>query len=165
MFKPLSILSCILLTSLSAETVMLADRVILKKSTRMLYLYSGGEVYKRYHISLGRIATGAKEFEGDMKTPEGKYVLDWRQLSPRYNKSIHISYPNKKDKAKAKELGVSAGGMIMIHGTPSSWALSPLGDWLPMLLDWTDGCIAMSNDDMEEVWERVANGTTITIVP
>jgi len=165
MLKTLFVLSCTLLTSLFAETIMLADRVILKKSTRMLYLYSGGEVYKRYHISLGRVAIGAKEFEGDMKTPEGTYVLDWRQLSERYNKSIHLSYPNSVDKANAKKLGVSAGGMIMIHGTPSHWSLSPLGDWLPMLLDWTDGCIAMSNDDMEEVWERVPNGTPITIVP
>ena len=165
MFKPLLFLSCTLLTSLFSETIMLADRVILKKSTRMLYLYSGGEVSKRYHISLGKVAVGAKEFEGDMKTPEGNYILDWRQLSPRYNKSIHLSYPNKRDRAKAKQFGVSAGGMIMIHGTPSSWALSPLGDWLPMLLDWTEGCIAMSNDDMEEVWDRVPNGTPITIVP
>jgi murein L,D-transpeptidase YafK len=165
MFKTLFLLSCILLTSLFAETILLADRVILKKSTRMLYLYSGSEVYKRYHISLGKVAIGAKEFEGDMKTPEGTYILDWRQLSSRYNKSIHLSYPNRVDKANAKQLGVSAGGMIMIHGTPSHWSLSPLGDWLPMLLDWTDGCIAMSNDDMEEVWERVPDGTPITIIP
>ena len=165
MLKTLSLLSFAFLTSLFAETIMLADRVILKKSTRMLYLYSGGEVYKRYHISLGAVAVGAKEFEGDMKTPEGNYILDWRQLSSRYNKSIHISYPNKIDKSKAKKLGVSAGGMIMIHGTPNSWAISPLGDWLPMLLDWTEGCIAMSNDDMEEVWERVPDDTPITIIP
>jgi len=165
MLKTLFLLSCILLTSLFAETIMLADRVILKKSTRMLYLYSGKEVYKRYHISLGKVSIGAKEFEGDMKTPEGTYLLDWRQLSTRYNKSIHVSYPNSEDKANAKQFGVSAGGMIMIHGTPTHWSLSPLGDWLPMLLDWTDGCVAMSNDDMEEVWERVPNGTPITIVP
>jgi len=165
MLKLLSFFSFTLLTSLFAETIMLADRVILKKSTRMLYLYSGGEVSSRYHISLGKEAVGAKEFEGDMKTPEGNYILDWRQASLRYNKSIHISYPNRRDKAKAKKLGMSAGGMIMIHGTPSSWSLSPLGDWLPMLLDWTDGCIALSNDDMEEVWERVPNGTPITIIP
>jgi len=152
-------------STLFAETIVLANQVVLKKSTRMLYLYNGTEVFKRYHITLGREPLGAKEFEGDMKTPEGKYTLDWRQLSPRYNKSIHISYPNKEDRANAKQFGVSAGGMIMIHGTPSSWSLSPLGDWLPMLLDWTEGCIAMSNDDMEELWESVPNATPITIVP
>jgi len=165
MTKTLFLLSFTLLSSVFAETIMLADRVILKKSTRMLYLYSGGEVSSRYHVSLGKEAIGAKTFEGDMRTPEGTYSLDWRQFSKRYNKSIHISYPNEKDKAYAKKFGVSAGGMIMIHGTPTSWSLSPLGDWLPMLLDWTEGCIAMSNDDMEEVWERVLDGTPITIVP
>jgi len=151
--------------SLFADMIFMADKVIIKKSTRMLYLSQQGEIYKKYHISLGQIPDGAKEFEGDMKTPEGAYSLDWRQLSRTYNKSIHLSYPNSKDKAHAKKAGRSAGGMIMIHGTPLNWSLSPLGDWMPMLLDWTDGCIAMSNDDMEEVWERTKNGTPIVIVP
>jgi len=165
MLKLFLFLSFTLYSSLFAETIMLADRVIIKKSTRMLYLYSGGEVSGRYHISLGKEPVGAKAFEGDMRTPEGTYRVDWRQLSRRYNKSIHISYPNERDKAYAKKYGMSAGGMIMIHGTPSIWSLSPFGDWLPMLLDWTEGCIAMSNDDMEEVWDRVLDGTPITIVP
>jgi murein L,D-transpeptidase YafK len=151
--------------SLFADMIFMADKVIIKKSTRMLYLSQQGEIYKKYHISLGQIPDGPKEFEGDMKTPEGTYTLDWRQLSRAYNKSIHLSYPNTKDKAHAQKAGVSAGGMIMIHGTPLNWSLSPLGDWMPMLLDWTEGCIAMSNDDMEEVWERTKNGTPIVIVP
>ncbi len=165
MVKVFLLLSFTLLSSLYAQTIMLADRVIIKKSTRMLYLYSGGEVSGRYHISLGREPLGAKEFEGDMRTPEGTYLLDWRQSSPQYNKSIHISYPNKKDKSNAQQYGISAGGMIMIHGTPNMWSITPLGDWLPMLTDWTEGCIAMSNDDMEEIWDRVLDGTPITIVP
>lgn len=165
MLKSLFISFFTLSSSLFAESILLADRVIIKKSTRMLYLYSAGEAYKRYHISLGKDPVGAKAFEGDMRTPEGTYMLDWRQLSKRYNKSIHLSYPNKKETSYARSLGVSAGGMIMIHGTPTNWGLSPLGDWLPMLLDWTEGCIAMSNDDMEEVWERVLNQTPITIIP
>lgn len=151
--------------SLFADMIFMADKVIIKKSTRMLYLSQQGDIYKKYHISLGQIPDGAKEFEGDMKTPEGGYILDWRQLSTSYYKSIHLSYPNAKDKAHAEESGQSAGGMIMIHGTPLNWALSPIGDWMPMLLDWTEGCIAMSNDDMEEVWERTKNGTPIVIVP
>ena len=142
-----------------------ADKVIIKKSTRMLYLSSGGHIYRRFHISLGTIPTGAKEIEGDFKTPEGNYVLDYRQASKKYNKSIHISYPNKKDKANAKKLGASAGGMIMIHGTPLSWGLSPIGDWMPMLTDWTEGCIAMSNDDLEEVWNQTSKGTPVFIIP
>ena len=151
--------------SLFADMIFMADKVIIKKSTRMLYLSQQGEIYKKYHISLGQVPEGAKEFEGDMKTPEGAYALDWRQLSNAYYKSIHLSYPNAKDKAHAKKAGVSAGGMIMIHGTPLNWGLSPIGDWLPILLNWTEGCIAMSNDDMDEVWERTKNGTPIIIVP
>ncbi len=147
------------------EYIQMADKVIIKKSTRMLYLSAGGEIYARYHISLGASPKGAKEIEGDMKTPEGAYILDWRQPSKRYNKSIHISYPNEKDKRRAKALGANAGGMIMIHGTPTSWGLSPIGDWLPMLLDWTEGCIALSNEDMEEVWDQTTNGTPVYIIP
>ena len=151
--------------SLFADMIFMADKVIIKKSTRMLYLSQQGEIYKKYHISLGQIPNGAKEFEGDMKTPEGVYTLDWRQTSKAYYKSIHLSYPNAKDKAHAQKEGLSAGGMIMIHGTPLNWSLSPLGDWMPMLLDWTEGCIAMSNDDMDEVWERTKKNTPIVIVP
>ncbi|MCK4442073.1 MAG: L,D-transpeptidase family protein, partial [Sulfurovaceae bacterium] len=126
---------------------------------------ANGVIFNKYHISLGSSPTGAKEMEGDRKTPEGIYTLDWRQSSKLYNKSIHISYPNKKDIATAKKLNVSTGGMIMIHGTPSNWSLSPFGNWMPMLLDWTEGCIAMSNDDIEEVWEQTQKGTPIYILP
>ncbi|NOZ91132.1 MAG: L,D-transpeptidase family protein [Epsilonproteobacteria bacterium] len=147
------------------EIIQMADKVIIKKSTHMLYLSANGRIYKKYHISLGLNPIGPKTFEGDMRTPEGVYVLDWRQNSKLYNKSIHISYPNKNDIAKAKELNLSAGGMIMIHGTPSNWSLSPFGDWLPMLLDWTEGCIAMSNEDIEEVWDMTRDGTPIYILP
>ena len=164
MFRSIFILS-LLSIILVAETLVMAEKVIVKKSTRMLYLSARGEIYKKYHVSLGIMPEGAKEIEGDMRTPEGVYTLDYRQESNLYNKSIHISYPNEKDKTKAKELNASAGGMIMIHGTPSNWSLSPIGDWMPILMDWTEGCIALSNDDMEEVWERTKNGTPIYIIP
>jgi murein L,D-transpeptidase YafK len=147
------------------STLQMADKVIIKKSTRMLYLSAGGVIFNRYHISLGAMPTGAKEIEGDMKTPEGVYLLDWRQPSKLYNKSIHISYPNEADKRKAKAIGYPAGGMIMIHGTPTNWGLSPIGDWMPMLLDWTEGCIALSNEDMEEVWDQTTNGIPVYILP
>jgi murein L,D-transpeptidase YafK len=152
-------------SSLLADGMFVADKVIIKKSTRMLYLSSGGEIFQKYHVSLGQVPEGAKEVEGDMKTPEGAYRLDWRQHSDQYYKSLHISYPNSKEKARAKSLGSSAGGMIMIHGTPPSWSLSPYGDWMNVFIDWTQGCIAMSNDDIEEVWEQTQNGTTVVIVP
>jgi len=151
--------------SLYGESLLVADKVIVKKSTRMLYLSRNGEIYKKYHVSLGQVPLGAKEIEGDMKTPEGVYRLDWRQESGQYYKSLHISYPNLDERHHAKELGTNAGGMIMIHGTPPSWSLSPYGDWMNVLIDWTEGCIAMSNDDMEEVWGQTRNGTIIVIVP
>jgi len=150
---------------LQAEIIQMADKVIIKKSTRMLYLSANGEIFNRYHISLGAMPTGPKEIEGDMKTPEGVYLLDWRQPSKRYNLSIHISYPNEKDKERAKKMGSPAGGMIMIHGTPTNWGLSPIGDWMPMLIDWTEGCIAMRNEDMEEVWNQTSDGIPIYILP
>ena len=154
------------LTSLLFSDVLhMADKVVVKKSTRMLYLFKEGKIYKKYHVTLGRTPLGAKEFEGDMKTPEGTYLIDWRQASPQYYKSLHISYPNKTQKAYAEKLGVSAGSMIMLHGTPPSWSLSPYGDWMNTLLDWTEGCIAMNNDDMDEVWERTTNHTPIMIIP
>ena len=151
--------------SLFSESILMADKIIVKKSTRMLYLSSNGEIFKKYHITLGRVPVGDKEVEGDMKTPEGAYSLDYRQFSNDYYKSLHVSYPNASDKAHAKTLGQSAGGMIMIHGTPPSWSLSPYGDWMNVLIDWTEGCIAMANDDMDEVWEQTTNGTVVMIVP
>jgi len=96
---------------LFGESFLLADKIIVKKSARMLYLSSGGEIFKKYHVSLGRVPVGDKEIEGDMKTPEGVYALDYRQLSDNYYKSLHISYPNAEDKAHAKSLGQSAGGI------------------------------------------------------
>jgi len=143
----------------------LVDKIIIKKSVRMLYLSANGKIFKGYHISLGRVPEGAKVKEGDMKTPEGVYVIDWRQFSKKYNKSLHISYPNKRDKERAKKLKVRPGGMIMIHGTPPHWSLSPIGDWLPMLIDWTEGCIALSNEDINELWEIVPDGVPVYIIP
>jgi len=150
---------------LSSEVLGVADKVIIKKSTRMLYLSFGGTIFNKYHVTLGQVTEGPKAFEGDMKTPEGVYSLDWRQDSAKFYKSIHLSYPNIKDKAHAKSFGKSAGGMIMIHGTPTNWSLSPLGDWMPMLTDWTEGCIAVTNDDIDEIWEQTNNGTPIVIIP
>ncbi|CAA6809788.1 MAG: ErfK/YbiS/YcfS/YnhG family protein [uncultured Sulfurovum sp.] len=161
------ILSLLIISSsvILAESFLLADKIIVKKSTRMLYLSSQGEIFNKYHITLGKVPVGDKEVEGDMKTPEGGYHVDYRQFSADYYKSLHVSYPNESDKAHAKSLGQSPGGMIMIHGTPPSWSLSPYGDWMNILIDWTEGCIAMSNDDMDEVWEQTNNGTVVVILP
>ncbi|CAK16958.1 L,D-transpeptidase family protein [Pseudomonas entomophila] len=138
------------------------DKVLVLKSERRLQLISRGEPLKTYRISLGKQPKGAKEREGDKKTPEGLYWLDWRKVSDRYNLAMHISYPNITDAAKARRDGVAAGSMIMIHGTPIN---EEYPEWYFHTLDWTEGCIAMRNDDMREVWSMVKDGTMIEIRP
>ncbi|AZL75326.1 L,D-transpeptidase family protein [Pseudomonas sichuanensis] len=140
----------------------LIDKVLVLKSERRLQLISRGEPLKTYRISLGKQPKGAKVREGDKKTPEGLYWLDWRKVSDRYNLAMHISYPNISDAAKARREGVDAGGMIMIHGTPIN---EEYPEWYFHTLDWTEGCIAMRNDDMREVWSMVKDGTLIEIRP
>lgn len=140
----------------------LIDKVLVLKSERRLQLISRGEPLKTYRISLGKQPKGAKAREGDKKTPEGLYWLDWRKVSDRYNLAMHISYPNITDAAKARREGVEAGGMIMIHGTPIN---EEYPEWYFHTLDWTEGCIAMRNDDMREVWSMVKDGTLIEIRP
>lgn len=138
------------------------DKVLVIKSERRLHLLSRGEVLKSYRISLGKQPNGAKRYEGDLRTPEGFYWIDWRQKSDRFNLSLHISYPNERDRAYAEQHGRPAGNMIMIHGTPID---EEYPEWYFHTLDWTEGCIALKNDDMREVWERVKDGTLIEIRP
>ncbi|WP_295484213.1 L,D-transpeptidase family protein [uncultured Pseudomonas sp.] len=140
----------------------LIDKVLVLKSERRLQLISRGEPLKTYRISLGKQPKGAKEREGDKRTPEGFYWLDWRKASDRYNLAMHISYPNISDAARARRDGVNAGSMIMIHGTPIN---EEYPEWYFHTLDWTEGCIAMRNADMREVWSMVKDGTMIEIRP
>ena len=138
------------------------DKVLVLKSERRLQLISDGAPLKTYRISLGKQPKGAKEREGDKRTPEGFYWLDWRKISDRYNLAIHVSYPNVSDSAKARRDNVPPGGMIMIHGTPDT---EDNPEELFHTLDWTEGCIAMRNVDMREVWGLVQDGTMIEIRP
>ncbi|MGP0172525.1 L,D-transpeptidase family protein [Pseudomonas sp. NCHU5208] len=138
------------------------DKVLVMKSERKLYLQQRGETIKSYRISLGKQPSGAKQREGDLRTPEGFYWIDWRKPSDKYQLSLHISYPNARDLAKAKQAGVRPGSMIMIHGTPLD---EEYPEWFFHTLDWTEGCIAMKNDDMREVWSLVRDGTLIEIRP
>ncbi|MEP1215584.1 MAG: L,D-transpeptidase family protein [Marinobacter sp.] len=138
------------------------SEVLVRKEERRLYLLSGEQVVRSYRIGLGDNPSGHKLFEGDQRTPEGEYVLDWRNPNSDFYKSIHISYPNKQDRELASAWGLDPGGSIMIHGLPNEagdMAFAFLG------LDWTDGCIAVSNEEMDEIWQLVADGTPITIVP
>ncbi|MGQ7956598.1 L,D-transpeptidase family protein [Pseudomonas sp. SP16.1] len=138
------------------------DKVLVLKSERKLHLLQRGETIKSYRISLGKQPSGAKQREGDLRTPEGFYWIDWRKASDKYQLSLHISYPNARDLANARQAGVSPGSMIMIHGTPLD---EEYPEWFFHTLDWTEGCIAMRNADMREVWELVKDGTLIEIRP
>ena len=135
-----------------------ADKVLVLKSQRKLYLMQGGKILKRYKVSLGGHPVGPKIREGDRKTPEGKYVLDWHNTESLFYKSIHISYPNENDLARAEKLGVPPGGDLFIHGQPNDFTGPGKQPG-----DWTDGCIAVRNQEMDEIWRAVADGTPIEI--
>jgi tetratricopeptide (TPR) repeat protein len=139
-----------------------ADRILIEKIERRLTLFSKGKVLKTYQIALGGNPNGPKERQGDNKTPEGTYVIDSRNKNSRYHLSLHISYPNEKDKKRAKGLGVSPGGDIMIHGIKNG--LSWVGD-MHTEIDWTKGCIAVTDEEIEEINRVVPLGTIVEIRP
>ena len=138
------------------------DKILVIKSARRLELISDGKVIRSYRISLGKQPKGPKLQEGDKRTPEGLYWVDWRKRSDKFNLAMHINYPNVSDAAKARREGVNPGSMIMIHGTPDS---EENPEELFHTLDWTDGCIAMKNYEMREVWSMVKDGTMVEIRP
>ena len=138
------------------------DKILVIKSARRLELISDGKVIRSYRISLGKQPKGPKLQEGDKRTPEGLYWVDWRKRSDKFNLAMHINYPNITDAAKARREGVNPGSMIMIHGTPDS---EDNPEELFHTLDWTDGCIAMKNYEMREVWNLVKDGTMVEIRP
>ncbi|MEM1438247.1 MAG: L,D-transpeptidase family protein [Pseudomonadota bacterium] len=148
--------------SLFAEALPPADAIIVHKAERRLDLMSGDEVIKSYAVSLGGNPIGHKEQEGDSRTPEGAYSIDWRNEGSRYYRSLHISYPNAADTQRAQSQGRSPGGDIMIHGVPSGLGLFGA---LFRGRDWTDGCVAVSTVEMAEIWSSVANGVPIEIRP
>ncbi len=138
------------------------DRVLVLKKERKLILLANGRALKTYKIALGGDPVGPKIREGDHKTPEGVYVLDRRNAKSRFYRSIHISYPGAKNLAEAQQLGASPGGDIMIHGLPNGYG------WVGnahRLHDWTDGCIAVTDKEMGEIWRAVPDGTPIEIRP
>ncbi|GAA5214085.1 murein L,D-transpeptidase family protein [Corallincola platygyrae] len=137
-----------------------ADHVVVVKSKREMTLYQGDNPLKTYHIALGGNPKGHKQQEGDQRTPEGTYTLDYVKEDSAFYRSMHVSYPNAEDKANAKAKGVSPGGFIMVHGQ-RNW----LG-WLAPIaqrFNWTNGCVAITNDEMDEFLSLVPVGTPITI--
>ena len=136
------------------------DLVHVDKSERTLTLYSQGQSVRRYSgIQLGDAPEGPKRFQGDERTPEGRYTIDYGNPTSAYRLSLHIDYPNAADRAYAKVRGRSPGGLIFIHGQPN---------WLPFGRvpgDWTDGCIALLDSEIEELWSMVGDGTPVQIEP
>ena len=138
----------------------IADKIIVSKTDKVLYLQNNNKVFASYPVVFGGNPEGHKEQEGDNKTPEAEYIIDFKKEDSAYFKALHISYPNEQDKANAKAKGVSPGGDIMIHGQKNGFG------WLYFIsqyFNWTKGCIALSNDNMQKVWQSVNAGTKIVI--
>lgn len=139
-----------------------ADKILVEKTSRKLHLLSHGVPFRTFDIALGLEPEGDKEQEGDQKTPEGYYMLDGRNPDSDFFLSIHISYPNKADRAKASKKGVDPGGQIMIHGQPNQPSFSAA---YYAREDWTNGCIAVSNSDMIDIWLMTPDSVPIEILP
>jgi len=145
-----------------ADPLPVADRVVVHKAEHKLYLYRGGHVLAAYPVSLGLNPHGQKEREHDFRTPEGHYSLARRNTRSDYFLSIQVSYPNKEDELRARKNHWAPGGEIMIHGLPNTPRHPPA---YYASTDWTDGCIALSNSDMIEVWMRTQENIPIDILP
>lgn len=136
------------------------DRVLVDKSQRKMFLYKENEIIRQYNVALGGIPEGHKQQEGDQKTPEGVYILDYVNENSTFHRSMHINYPNASDRLSAAERGIDPGGMIMVHGQRNG---AGMFSGLMQLFDWTDGCIALRNSEMDEFLSLVPVGTEIEI--
>jgi murein L,D-transpeptidase YafK len=136
------------------------DHIVVAKAARTMTLYGmDGSVTVIDHIQLGGDPVGPKHFQGDRRTPEGRFTIDYGNPNSAYHLALHISYPRASDTAYAAARGRSAGGLIMIHGQPNEWPAGRVPG------DWTDGCIALSDEQIEALWEAVPDGTEVVIVP
>ncbi len=141
--------------------ILCADRVIVNKSARELLLLRGESVLRRYRVALGREPLGPKQIEGDGRTPEGAYRIDGRNPGSRFHLALHVSYPDEADRARAREMGAEPGGDIMIHGLRNGEDAASTRH----PADWTEGCIAVTDDEIEEIWRIVPDGTPVEINP
>ena len=157
-----AVLFCGVLPMQAAAKPLRADRVVVLKRERTLQLLSHGKVIKSYKVALGGHPVGPKTQQGDHKTPEGVYTLDSRNAHSQFHKSIHISYPSARDRAAARAQRVSPGGDVFVHGLPNGYGW--VGSSHPGK-DWTDGCIAVTNQEIDEIWTAVTDGTPIEIRP
>lgn len=160
--KTLFTILLLVLQTAAGETKEIADAVLVVKSEKRLYLMQDGAQLASFPVTFGGQPTGHKKQRGDQRTPEGHYMLDYKNPNSKFYKSIHISYPNRQDRINAVQRGVDPGGDIMIHGQLNGWEwASPLVQFF----SWTDGCIALSNRNMDRVWKAINPGTPIEIRP
>jgi len=155
-------MSVVVASRLGAQTETKVDRIVVEKSKRTLKLMDGAKILKMYKVALGGQPVGPKDRQGDHKTPEGIYSVDAKNPKSQFYKALHISYPNQADRTNARKLGVSPGGDVEIHGLGSKWG------WLGAkhrLTDWTDGCIALTNEEIDEIYPLVKVGTRVEIRP
>lgn len=146
----------------SAEAGQIVDRIVVMKSTRTMTLESNRRAIKTYKVALGGEPIGAKEREGDHKTPEGEYFVDAKNPHSQFYLALHLSYPNAADRARARKLGAGPGGDVEIHGLGKKFG------WIGArhrLTDWTDGCVAVTNEEIEEIFRMVAVGTRVELKP
>lgn len=147
---------------LVAQTARRVDGIVIEKSKRTLTLMSGTKTVQTYRVALGGQPVGAKDRQGDHKTPEGIYSVDAKNTNSQFHKALHISYPSQADRANARKLGVSPGGDVEIHGLGAKWG------WIGAkhrLTDWTDGCMASSNEEIDEIYRLIKVGTPVEIRP
>jgi murein L,D-transpeptidase YafK len=145
-----------------ANTPTKADRILVEKAARRLTLFFAGRKLKEYRVALGFSPVGPKEREGDGRTPEGNYTIDFHKADSAFHRALHISYPDAADTTHAAEAGVAPGGDIMIHGLPNGYgAVGPAH----YVRDWTAGCIAVTDSEIDEIWASVNDGTPVEIRP
>mgnify|MGYP001025654674 CR=1 FL=1 len=165
--KTLLLLTILLTQSSFAKII----KIEVHKSARRLELIDHNQnVFKTYDIMLGKNPDGPKVQRGDNRTPEGKYKIDWRNPKSSYFLSLHVSYPNKEDRINSQQLGVDPGDNIFIHGLPNkiqrlSSSERFFAESLLLNMDWTNGCIAVSNKDMQEIWDNTPTGVELEILP
>jgi murein L,D-transpeptidase YafK len=152
----------VVVSCLAAQTTVKVDRIVIEKSIRTMNLMDGSKVLKTYKVALGGQPAGAKDRQGDHKTPEGMYFVDSKNPNSKFHKALHISYPSKADRENAARLGVKPGGDVEIHGLGSKWGWVGAGH---RLSDWTDGCIAVTNEEIDEIYPLVKVGTAVEIRP
>lgn len=160
--KALIVVLLLVFQTAAGADIQKADEVLVVKSEKRLYLIKDGKRFASLPVTFGGQPRGHKQARGDQRTPEGRYTLGYKNSNSKYYKSIHISYPNRQDRLNAQRNGVDPGGDIMIHGQTNGWEwASPI----VQLFSWTDGCVALSNSNMDRVWEAVDSGTPIEIRP